>query len=252
MQRWSRSNARSAAICLTFLSAGMVACLAVGWALGLHQATADPILLPAEVVALRFPDELMEQKSAEPTEVAEIEEPGISDANEAIALLFNPYPTYPVPAGRQVSPPTAARPTETQLASLPQPEQSNSAPGPSSPAQLVDATKRLATAVAAPHSVNRPSAVLSEGQIASIKRRLKLTPDQQQMWPAVEVALRSLTYAKKGEGRKDNIGRPATLDPDSSEVKQLTSAAFPLVMSFSDDQKRELHVLAHVAGLEKL
>jgi hypothetical protein len=228
----------------------MVACLAVGWALGLHQATADPILLPAEVVALRFPDELMEQKAAEPTEVAEIEEPAISDANEAIALLFNPYPTYPVPAGRQVNPP----PAETQLASLPQPEQSNSAsaPGPSSPAQLVDATKRLASAVAAPRSINRPSAVLSEGQIASIKRRLKLTPDQQQMWPAVEVALRSLTYARKGEGRKDGSSRPTTLDPDSSEVKQLTSAAFPLVMSFSDDQKRELHVLAHVAGLEQL
>jgi hypothetical protein len=32
----------------------------------------------------------------------------------------------------------------------------------------------------------------------------------------------------------------------------LKSAAFPLVMSFSDDQKRELRILAHVNGLEKL
>jgi hypothetical protein len=231
----------------------MIACLTGGWPLGLRQAAADPILSPAEVVALRFPDELMEQRTAEPTQVVDIEGSAISDANEAIALLFNPYPTYPsAAAARPLSPQPTATPPVTQLASLSQSELSASASTPASPGQLADATKRLAAAAAAPHSTGRPGAVLSDGQIASIKRRLRLTPDQQQMWPAVEVALRSLNYAKKGESRKDSGSRIVTIDPDSSEVKQLTSAAFPLVMSFSDDQKRELHVLAHVAGLEQL
>ncbi|MBO0759503.1 MAG: hypothetical protein J2P54_26990, partial [Bradyrhizobiaceae bacterium] len=102
-------------------------------------------------------------------------------------------------------------------------------------------------AIAAPRRSDvRPGAVLSEGQIASIKRRLRLTPEQQQMWPAVEVALRSLTYPKKSDSARK------TIDNRSPEVQQLTSAAYPLVMSFSDDQKRELHALAHVAGLEQL
>ena len=38
--------------------------------------------------------------------------------------------------------------------------------------------------VAAVH--RRPNAVLDDGQIASIKRRLHLSPHQERMWPAVE------------------------------------------------------------------
>jgi len=104
-------------------------------------------------------------------------------------------------------------------------------------------------AAAARRSNLQPGIVLSEAQIASIKRRLKLTPQQQQMWPAVEVALRSLTYPKKSDGARKNGG---AVDTNSAEVQQLTSAAYPLVMSFSDDQRRELHEIAHVAGLEQL
>jgi hypothetical protein len=224
--------------------------------MGLRQATADPFLSPAEVVALRFPDELMEQKATEPTQIADIEEAAVSETDETIALLFSPYPTY-----SSTVPPLNAQPTapaEVRLASLPQPEPAPvSGPVPPSPAQLANAAKKLTAAAAAPRGVNtRPGAVLSEGQIASIKQRLKLTPDQQQMWPAVEGALRGLTYAKKNDGHKpsaqDGGSRLATIDPYSSEVRQLTSVAFPLIMSFSDDQKRELHVLAHVAGLEQL
>jgi hypothetical protein len=125
-----------------------------------------------------------------------------------------------------------------------------------SQAQMASATSRLAAAVhRAPPS--RPGAVLSDGQIAGIKHRLKLTPDQQHMWPAVEAALRNLTYAKRSDGMHKSPGSQdgvhiATIDSSSPEVQNLTSAAYPLVMSFSDDQKRELNVLAHVAGLEQL
>ena len=99
----------------------------------------------------------------------------------------------------------------------------------------------------------RPGAVLSDAQIASIKLRLKLTPDQQQMWPAVEVALRSLTYDKKSGGYRDGQGsRVASIDTSGPEVQNLNSAAYPLLMSFSDDQKHEMNALAHVNGLDEL
>jgi hypothetical protein len=83
-----------------------------------------------------------------------------------------------------------------------------------------------------------------------MKQRLRLTPEQERMWPSVEAALRKLAYAKSHDRtRREAL---AGIDPSSAEVTDLKWAAFPLVMSFSDDQRRELIDLAHVAGLEKL
>jgi hypothetical protein len=76
----------------------------------------------------------------------------------------------------------------------------------------------------------RPGFLLNDAQIASIRTRLHLTPDQESMWPAVEAAL----------------------DPDSDAVQGLKSAAVPLIMSFSEEQKSEVRNLAHVMGLDKL
>lgn len=102
---------------------------------------------------------------------------------------------------------------------------------------------------------NRAGFVLNDAQIASIKGRLHLSPDQEQMWPAVEAALRNIAYAKTRDVRRRG-GAAATdvasLDPDSAEVQGLKSAAFPLLMSFSDEQRSEVRSLAHVMGLDKL
>jgi hypothetical protein len=102
---------------------------------------------------------------------------------------------------------------------------------------------------------NRAGFVLNDAQIASIKGRLHLSPDQEQMWPAVEAALRNIAYAKTRDARRHD-GAAATdvasLDPDSAEVRGLKSAAFPLLMSFSDEQRSEVRSLAHVMGLDKL
>lgn len=89
--------------------------------------------------------------------------------------------------------------------------------------------------------------ILNDAQIASIKVRLKLTPDQQRYWPAVEAALRGIAY-KMNKGRK----KLATIDPDSTEVQQLKSAAIPLIMTFNEQQKSEVRQLAYVMGLQKL
>ena len=114
--------------------------------------------------------------------------------------------------------------------------------------------RSAAIADAARHA-NRPGFVLNDAQIASIKSRLHLSPDQQQMWPAVEAALRGIAYANARDARRH--GAPgssdvASLDPDSAEVQGLKSAAFPLIMSFSDEQRNEVRSLAHVMGLDRL
>src|SRR5207253_5614650 len=89
--------------------------------------------------------------------------------------------------------------------------------------------------------------VLNSAQIASIKKRLALTREQEQYWPAVEAALRQMAWKKTSGDKK---GEAKVVDMSTVDVDGLKSAAFPLVMSFSDDQKRELCSLAHLLGLE--
>jgi hypothetical protein len=101
----------------------------------------------------------------------------------------------------------------------------------------------------------RPGFLLNDAQIASIKSRLHLSPDQEQMWPAVEAALRNIAYAKAQSARRHGEDRGtevASLDPDSAAVQGLKSAAVPLIMSFSEEQRSEVRNLAHVMGLDKL
>ena len=96
--------------------------------------------------------------------------------------------------------------------------------------------------------------MLDDAQIASIKERLHMTPDQERMWPAVEAALRNITYARMQAARRRNglagTTQAAAVDPDS--VAGLKSAAVPLIMSFDDEQKQEVRNLAHVMGLDQL
>ena len=114
--------------------------------------------------------------------------------------------------------------------------------------------KSAALTDAARHA-NRPGFVLNDAQIASIRTRLHLSPDQEQMWPAVEAALRNIAYAKGRDGRRHggaDTADVAALDPYGPEVQGLKSAAFPLIMSFSDEQRSEVRTLAHVMGLDQL
>jgi hypothetical protein len=95
--------------------------------------------------------------------------------------------------------------------------------------------------------------VLNDAQIAQIKSRLHLSPDQEQMWPAVEAALRTIAYSRShGHRGGATSAEVAALDPYGPEVQGLKSAAFPLVMSFSDDQRSEVRTIVHVMGLDQL
>jgi hypothetical protein len=230
-----------------YIGKGMVACLAILGGAGLGGLAAgfnvraglspapSPAVLaavaemaPSETVNLRFPADWSDAP-ATPAEAAP-QMAALASADEGadpvprrVALasadsrmvVFSPSPAYPVGAAAVAA---SIEPAAEPVA-LPRPR----------PAQA-----KL-----------RSNAVLNDAQIAGIKKRLNLTPDQERYWPAVEAELRKMEYAKRSGGT-----RTASVDMSKVNVEGLKSAGYPLVMSFSDDQRRELRSLAHLLGLE--
>ena len=207
------------------MPAAMAACAIGAWSADKDR---NGTLSPADVVALRFPDDW--SASAPPAPASAVR--GTDEV--AARVLLDPHPTYPQAAAR---PEAASAPPLRQAVDQP-------------------AGLKSKPAIIADRRSTRPETVLNDAQIASIKQRLNLTPDQERMWPSVEAALRKLAYARNqtshGAGVHGRAEQAATIDAGGADVQHLTSAAVPLIMSFSDEQKRELQSLAHVAGLEKL
>lgn len=99
-------------------------------------------------------------------------------------------------------------------------------------------------------------AAFADARIAGIKAALKLTPEQEKNWPAVEKAARDLLAqrAKQREARRDK--NPRDLDPvermryhattmgeRADGLKKLADAAEPLYKSLDDAQKKRLTFL---------
>jgi hypothetical protein len=135
-------------------------------------------------------------------------------------------------------------------------------PMPAKPVATAAAAQAPMPEVAAPHpkptamkpEVQKAYALLSDGQIASIKERLKLSSSQEYYWPAVESALRAVAkklHATRQVASAKPGGMPA-IDPDSDEVQQLKSAAMPLLWQLRDDQKDEVRKLARLIGLDQV
>jgi hypothetical protein len=121
----------------------------------------------------------------------------------------------------------------------------------------VDFEPQKVTAPAKPKLANKPApqksyALLSDVQIAGIKERLKLSPDQESYWPGVEKALRAIARKIHATRQTDPTATGATIDPEAEEVQQLKSAAMPLLFQLREDQKREVRALARIIGLEKV
>jgi hypothetical protein len=185
-------------------------------------------------------------------------------------------PPYAPPAAAPRLPAAAAKlPAELVTASLELPTEAlgyaapgaDEPPAPAvSPARPENASAGSAPAkrpVQAPHPAapaSASNAVLNNAQIASIKERLKLSSYQNQLWPPVESALRDISYQghadaggrKLASGGLVSGGHGATIDPNSAPVQRLKSAAFPLLMSLSEDQKQEVRTMVRLMGLENL
>jgi hypothetical protein len=212
----------------------------------------------AQAVAVRFPAEWINPQRAMPA---------VTKRSDATAALFSPVAVAPQPlqpaqlASQQ--PDTENAPTQlfdphatdphamVQTASL---ENVALPVAPARPAAepVRPSAKPAKTSAAAPRApaANRSAYVLDDAQIASIKARLHLTPDQEQMWPAVEAALRNIAYKRTQLAREGGAANVQSLDPNA--VQGLKTAAVPLIMSFNEEQKEEVRNLAHVMGLDQL
>ena len=101
---------------------------------------------------------------------------------------------------------------------------------------------------------------MTDARIAALKAGLKLTPDQEKNWPALEKALRARADARaerredraKAERPKDPVERLQRRAERMTErgvaLKQVADAAAPLYQTLDDGQKRRFKVLARLDG----
>jgi hypothetical protein len=176
-------------------------------------------LSASQNIDFRFPDE-WRQAAASP--------PGEAFASTD-ALWFQPTPLYPIMLDSDAVPPAPDDLT----------------------AAVADVAAKAAADQAAKPSVatakRRSNAVLSDAQIAGIKKRLNLTSQQERYWPSIAAELRKMEYKKEANAQGP---RTASIDTSKVDVAKLRSAGLPLVMSFDDEQKDEFKGLVHLLGIE--
>jgi hypothetical protein len=208
---------------ITVLGAAGIAFWATDFA---ATSGSPPAVIPADTFAIRFPAALNED--AAPPAPAWFAAGGGGDQQFA---LFSPNPTYALTAA-SFAPDTGARGRP----------------------ELTGTGTTANTATSPARNANRKPTVFNDAQIASIKRRLNLTKDQEEYWPAVEAMLRGLAWKKPANDaprKATGAERPLlALDVNSADLARLQSTAGPLLMSFNEEQKRELRMLAHLAGLQ--
>jgi hypothetical protein len=221
---------------LSIVVAGFAGYVLGGWN---GSAPRSPELSAAQAVALRFPQDLDDASAATAAAAATM-------SNMRLALL-SPQPMVAqasaAPVQQAFAPAQTVQPMAA-VAALPQ----------AAPAMTRPSTVKPVASVH--RRDDRPGYILNDAQIASIKTRLNLTADQEQMWPAVEAALRNIAYTRTRDahrrGAPTTAAQLAVAEPDAADVQGLKSAAIPLIMSFNAEQKDEVRSLAHVMGLDQL
>jgi hypothetical protein len=108
-------------------------------------------------------------------------------------------------------------------------------------------------------------AAFADARIAAVKAGLKLTPDQEKLWPPVEVAVRDFAKLRidranarmnaekdgSSDAQKpdDPVGRLRAradrMATTAAVLKRIADAADPLYKTLDDGQKRRLKVLTH-------
>lgn len=111
-------------------------------------------------------------------------------------------------------------------------------------------------------------AAFADARIAAVKAGLKLTPDQEKMWPPVEAAVRDFAKlridranARMSDRQDDGRGpqtpdnpvarlaqRADTMATTASAMKRIADAADPLYKTLDDGQKRRLTILTRMEG----
>ena len=111
-------------------------------------------------------------------------------------------------------------------------------------------------------------AAFTDARIAAVKAGLKLTPDQEKLWPPVETAVRDFAKlridranARMNAQRNDSQDQQKPDDPvtrlrdradtmatTAAAMKHIADAADPLYKALDDAQKRRLAILTHTEG----
>ena len=98
-----------------------------------------------------------------------------------------------------------------------------------------------------------------DARVAALHSGLRLTPDQERMWPAFEQAYRDLAKLREEPGAgaaappgDDPIGsmqrRADVLTKEGAAYRSLAEAAAPLWQSLDDGQKRRFALLARLSS----
>jgi hypothetical protein len=113
-------------------------------------------------------------------------------------------------------------------------------------------------------------AAFADARIAAVKAGLKLTSDQEKLWPPVEQAVRDFAKlridranARMNAPRDDAQDQQKPADPvarlheradtmatTAAALKRIADAADPLYKTLDDGQKRRLAILTHMSGHE--
>jgi hypothetical protein len=114
-------------------------------------------------------------------------------------------------------------------------------------------------------------AAFTDARIAAVRAGLKLTPDQDKLWPPVEAAVRDFAKLRMDRAnarmaaRQDDAKNPDDAQkPDdpvarlreradnmattAAAMKKIADAADPLYKTLDDGQKRRLAILTHMEG----
>jgi hypothetical protein len=182
-----------------------------------------PAATPAEVLAARFPSE---DSASQP--------PTFSTASVVPAEQGETYDLGALSGMATVEPPWPAADGNAPAA--------RTLEGPESPLPIEPPRGQRSSA--------RSPNVVNDAMIASIRRRLKLTAEQEKLWPRVEAALRKIVYTRAAMNPQRGQSPTAYIDPTSPEVQELKSAALPLLVRLNEEQKHEVKMLAFVMGLE--
>jgi hypothetical protein len=110
-------------------------------------------------------------------------------------------------------------------------------------------------------------AAFTDARIAAVKAGLKLTPDQEKLWPPVEAAVRDFAKLRidranarmnaerdSQDSQKPNDpvarlrDRADTMVATATAMKRIADAADPLYKTLDDGQKRRLAILTHMGG----
>jgi hypothetical protein len=103
----------------------------------------------------------------------------------------------------------------------------------------------------------KPAIVLTHGQILRFKSVLRLTPEQEPFWPAVERAFHDMVKAQfQDEGSSGLIRsishRAMAVGVSAVALQRLASAAYPLIQTLDAGQKQSAVALARSMGLESV